>query len=437
MEGEPGNLSMIEDSSFVILSVFLLYLLYRVACIQYFWHFSNKNARNEFIHSNQNIFSSNSFLSEHFRLDISMVMSNLFLVATLFWIIFGYNNLFYRLPFSLLYLCIFLFFGILYFFTTYLPRQKQINHINSFNKTDYLILFVLSIFFLPISILFGTFLQRLNHWIHSYAQKLIEKQSKNDLENALELSVGNEQSDAAEKEAELLKSVVKFGEVAVRQIMKSRVDIISIDKNDTFENVVNVVIDSGFSRFPVYEEDLDTIVGLLYVKDLLKFMKSEPREDWQKLIRTNLIFVPESKKIDELLREFQSEKFHLAIVIDEFGSTSGIVTLEDIVEEIVGEIKDEFDDDTEVEYSKIDDHNYLFEGKTLLNDVCRIIEVDTATFDDTKGNADSLAGLLLELIGELPEINEEIKYNDFSFKVVAVNKRRIEKVKITLPSDEI
>ena len=295
----------------------------------------------------------------------------------------------------------------------------------------------MSIVFLPISILFGTFLQRLNHWIHSYAQKLIEKQSKNDLENALELSVGNEQSDAAEKEAELLKSVVKFGEVAVRQIMKSRVDIISIDKNDTFENVVNVVIDSGFSRFPVYEEDLDTIVGLLYVKDLLKFMKSEPREDWQKLIRTNLIFVPESKKIDELLREFQSEKFHLAIVIDEFGSTSGIVTLEDIVEEIVGEIKDEFDDDTEVEYSKIDDHNYLFEGKTLLNDVCRIIEVDTATFDDTKGNADSLAGLLLELIGELPEINEEIKYNDFTFKVVAVNKRRIEKVKITLPSDEI
>ena len=217
--------------------------------------------------------------------------------------------------------------------------------------------------------------------------------------------------------------------------MKSRVDIVAVDKNESFENVVSLVIESGFSRFPVFEEEIDSIVGLLYVKDLLKFMKSGDTNNWQKLIRTNLIFVPESKKINELLREFQSKKFHLAIVVDEFGSTSGIVTLEDIMEEIVGEIKDELDDDTELEYSVVDDHHYFFEGKTLLNDVCRILEIDTDTFDAVKGNADSLAGLLIEILGELPEAEAEINYKEFTFKVMAINKRRIEKVQLTIAED--
>lgn len=435
MEGEPSNLWWLILSLVGILV--LAYLLYRVTCIQYFWHFSNKNARNEFYQSQNNLLRTSTFFTEQFRLDVSLLLCHLSLLVALFWTIFIRWDSFNYLLINHSIVTLFILFSFIYLITNYLPRQKQLNHINHFIWLDFIIISITSILFLPISLVFGPLLSKLNKWIQAYAVKTIELKTKNELENTLENIEDNEQLDAAEKEAELLKSVVKFGEVTVRQIMKSRVDIVSIDKSESFESVVNEVIESGFSRFPVYEEDLDTIVGLLYVKDLLKFMKSEDREDWQKLIRTNLIFVPESKKIDELLREFQSKKFHLAIVIDEFGSTSGIVTLEDIVEEIVGEIKDELDDDTEVEYSKIDDNNYLFEGKTLLNDVCRIIEVDTTTFDDTKGNADSLAGLLLELIGELPEINEEIKYNDFTFKVVAVNKRRIEKVKITLPIEEI
>jgi len=407
-----------------------------VACIQYFWHFSNKNARNEFFQSPKNLLSTSTFFTEQFRLDISLLLSHLSLLVALFWAIFIRSDFlsYFLIHYSIF--TIFILFSFIYLITNYLPRQKQLNHINHFNRLDYIIISIISFLFLPFSLVFGPILSKLSKSIQAYAVKTIELKTKNELENSLENIEDNEQLDAAEKEAELLKSVVKFGEVTVRQIMKSRVDIVSIDISESFESVVNEVIESGFSRFPVYEEDLDNIVGLLYVKDLLKFMKSDQRKNWHKLIRTNLIFVPESKKIDVLLREFQSKKFHFAIVIDEFGNTSGIVTLEDIVEEIVGEIKDELDDDTEVDYTKIDDRNYIFEGKTLLNDVCRIIDVDTDTFDDTKGNADSLAGLLIEIIGELPVLNEEIVYNNFIFKVLAVNKRRIEKVQITLPIEE-
>lgn len=434
MEGEPSNLWWLILSLVGILV--LAYLLYRVTCIQYFWHFSNKNARNEFYQSQNNLLRTSTFFTEQFRLDVSLLLCHLSLLVALFWTIFIRWDSFNYLLINHSIVTLFILFSFIYLITNYLPRQKQLNHINHFIWLDFIIISITSILFLPISLVFGPLLSKLNKWIQAYAVKTIELKTKNELENTLENIEDNEQLDAAEKEAELLKSVVKFGEVTVRQIMKSRVDIVSIDKSESFESVVNEVIESGFSRFPVYEEDLDNIVGLLYVKDLLKFMKSDQRKNWHKLIRTNLIFVPESKKIDVLLREFQSKKFHFAIVIDEFGNTSGIVTLEDIVEEIVGEIKDELDDDTEVEYTKIDDRNFIFEGKTLLNDVCRIIDVDTDTFDDSKGNADSLAGLLIEIIGELPDLNEEILYNNFIFKVLAVNKRRIEKVQITLPTED-
>lgn len=434
MEGEPSNLWWLILSLVGILV--LAYLLYRVTCIQYFWHFSNKNARNEFYQSQNNLLRTSTFFTEQFRLDVSLLLCHLSLLVALFWTIFIRWDSFNYLLINHNIVTLFILFSFIYLITNYLPRQKQLNHINHFIWLDFIIISITSILFLPISLVFGPLLSKLNKWIQAYAVKTIELKTKNELENTLENIEDNEQLDAAEKEAELLKSVVKFGEVTVRQIMKSRVDIVSIDKSESFESVVNEVIESGFSRFPVYEEDLDNIVGLLYVKDLLKFMKSDHRKNWHKLIRTNLIFVPESKKIDVLLREFQSKKFHFAIVIDEFGNTSGIVTLEDIVEEIVGEIKDELDDDTEVEYTKIDDRNFIFEGKTLLNDVCRIIDVDTDTFDDSKGNADSLAGLLIEIIGELPDLNEEILYNNFIFKVLAVNKRRIEKVQITLPTED-
>lgn len=255
--------------------------------------------------------------------------------------------------------------------------------------------------------------------------------SRKDIDDAIELTVSMEKG--AKEEIDILKSIVKFGDVNVTQIMTSRVDVVSVDFRIDYAELLEVVRDSGYSRIPVYENDFDNVSGILYVKDLLGHLTEDRQFEWQQFIRTNVLYVPEAKKIDDLLREFQRKHLHLAIVVDEYGGSSGIVTLEDILEEIIGEIKDEFDDDSELDYQQIDDYNFLFEGKTLLNDVCRIVGVDTNTFNTVKGEADSLAGLLLEICGQIPKKDREVLYSPFKFKIVSVNQRRIEKILMTLP----
>lgn len=256
--------------------------------------------------------------------------------------------------------------------------------------------------------------------------------SREDIDEAIDLTVSKEED--AEQQIDILKSILKFGDVTVRQIMRARVDVVAIDFRINYEELLKVVRESGYSRIPVYDEDFDNVTGILYVKDLLGHLHEEETFEWQQLIRTNVLFVPETKKISDLLKEFQRQHLHMAIVVDEYGGTSGIVTLEDIMEEVIGEIKDEFDDEPEVIYQKVDDNNYIFEGKTLLNDVCRVVGVDTNTFDDVKGDADSFAGLVLELLGDMPKEGYELSYNDFQFRIVSVNERRIERILITIPS---
>lgn len=272
--------------------------------------------------------------------------------------------------------------------------------------------------------------------------KLIEKRlakstmkrtlaSREDIDDAIELTVSN--GEDTEQEVDILKSIVKFSDVTVRQIMTSRVDVVAVDAQADYSELLQVARESGYSRIPVYENDLDNIKGILYVKDLLGYLNEDSNFEWQQLVRSNVLYVPEAKKINDLLKEFQRQHLHMAIVVDEYGGTSGLVTLEDILEEIIGDIKDEFDDEAEVVYRKIDDHNYLFEGKTLLNDVYRIIGLEAGVFDEARGEADSLAGLILELHGQLPKKDIEIAYNEFRFKIVSVSKRRIEQILIILP----
>lgn len=257
--------------------------------------------------------------------------------------------------------------------------------------------------------------------------------SREEIGEAIELTVSKEKE--SEQEVDILKSIVKFGEVSVKQIMRSRVDVVAVDFRIDFHRLLHTVRDSGYSRIPVYDEAFDNVTGILYAKDLLGHLQ-EPRDfEWQELIRTNILYVPEAKKIDDLLKEFQRKRLHMAIVVDEYGGSSGIVTLEDIMEEIIGDIKDEFDTEVEVEYQQIDEYHFIFEGKTLLNDVCRVIGVDTSTFDQVKGEADSLAGLILELYGGFPPKDTEMAYQEFSFKAVSVNKRRIEKILISLTQE--
>ena len=228
----------------------------------------------------------------------------------------------------------------------------------------------------------------------------------------------------------ILKGIVKFGNIDAKEIMKSRVDVFAIEINTLFKDLLNAVIDSGHSRVPIYSETFDNIKGILFIKDLLPHLNEENDFKWQSLIR-QAYFVPENKKINDLLKEFQENKIHMAIVIDEYGGTSGIVTLEDVLEEIVGEITDESDED-ELIYSQINESTYLFEGKTLLNDFLKIVDIDDDFFEEIKGDADTIAGIVLELTGEIPAKNKKIDYKNLTFTIESVDKRRIKQIKVTI-----
>ncbi len=250
--------------------------------------------------------------------------------------------------------------------------------------------------------------------------------SVDELSTALDLAGEN---DTNEEEKRILRSIVEFGNIDVKEIMKSRVDVVAIEEQTSFKKVKELVISSGYSRIPVYKENFDTILGVLYIKDMLLHIKKE-KFDWTNLVR-NPFFVPESKMIDDLLKEFQEKKIHLAVVVDEYGGTSGIVTLEDIIEEIVGEINDEFDDDG-IMYSKLDNNNYIFEGKISLNDVLKTVDGEIDYFDEVKGDADTLAGLILELKGNIPEKGEVLVYKPYTFTIESVDQRRVKRVKLSI-----
>lgn len=240
-------------------------------------------------------------------------------------------------------------------------------------------------------------------------------------------------ANSEKHELELLKSIVQFGDVTVKQVMQPRSKVIAVDFRSTFPELLNTVCENEFSRMPVIDEDLDNVTGILYVKDLVPHLDKPEDFEWQTLIRTNLMLVPESKRGSELLQEFKQEKMHMAVVVDEYGGSAGIVTLEDILEEVIGDIRDEFDEDSDIRYRKLDEFNYLFEGQALLNDVCRVTGIQGNTFDAVRGNSDTLAGLALELRGDIPPVGEEIMWEGYLLSVMAADNRKIEQIKLTLP----
>ena len=262
------------------------------------------------------------------------------------------------------------------------------------------------------------------------AKKVVQKEnhvlSVDDLEQALELTDKNDIKD----ERSMLKGIIRFGDETAKEVMTSRQDIVDLDIKCSYADVLKCIVENNYSRIPVYQENEDNIRGVLYIKDLLPHLSKPATFRWQSLIRPPY-FVPETKKIDDLMREFQENKVHIAIVVDEFGGTSGIVTLEDILEEIVGEINDEYDEDTK-SYSKLNYNTYLFEGKTLLSDFCKVLNVDDDEFVDVEGDADTLAGLLLEIKGDFPSMHEKIDYKNYTFEVMEIGQRRISKVKVTV-----
>jgi putative hemolysin len=249
-----------------------------------------------------------------------------------------------------------------------------------------------------------------------------------ELNEALDLTTTD--NNTSEEEKDILKGIVNFGTLTVKQVMKSRMDISAVDAELTFKELMDQVHRSGFSRIPVYSESIDTIEGILYTKDLLPYLDTSGDFKWQSLLRPGF-FVPESKKLDSLLKDFQSKHVHMAVVVDEYGGTAGVITLEDLIEEIIGDINDEFDEESIV-YQKIDDKTFVFEGKTPLTDVCKIVAVEPAMFEDVRGESESLGGLILELHGAMPQINETIVFKQFSFTIAVAEQKRINKIRITI-----
>jgi gliding motility-associated protein GldE len=285
------------------------------------------------------------------------------------------------------------------------------------------ILVLLTRFFKPINYVLVNSTQTLEKRLKHYNDEIdIEEINK-----AIEITVEKKES---KQDARLLKGIVHFGNITVKQIMRPRTEVSAVNKEFTFKEVMAFVIEMGYSRFPVFEETLDTVVGVLNVKDLLAHLHDGDDFNWQQLIREPF-FVPETKKIDDLLRDIQENRKHLAIVVDEYGGTSGIITLEDIVEEVVGDIKDEFDETADANYRKLDDRNFIFEGKIALIDVCRALNLNADTFDEVKGEAETLGGLLLELASRIPKNGEELRYAGFRFMIISVTNNRIQKVKVT------
>ena len=279
-------------------------------------------------------------------------------------------------------------------------------------------------FFRPVS----WFLIAMSDTIERRIKKKGYDLSVEDLNQALELTA---QQEASAEEKGILRGIVNFGMLSVKQVMRSRIDITAFDLETDFHELINQINKTGYSRIPVYSEKIDKIEGFLYTKDLLPHLEKDKNFKWQKLLQPSF-FVPESKKIDDLFKDFQDKQVHMAIVVDEYGGTEGLITMEDIIEEIVGEINDEFDEEYELSYNKLDKKTYVFEGKTSLNDFCKVLSIDPATFDGLKGESESLGGLLLEIHEKLPKAGEKIRKGKFLFTVVSVDQKRIKRIRVYL-----
>ena len=281
---------------------------------------------------------------------------------------------------------------------------------------------ILDIIFSPISLP----MQKFSNYIKNKLAIQNSNISIDQISHALDLT---RPEDTTKQEQKILKGIVNFGNIETKEIMHPRIDIFALDGKLKSEEVLKSITTTNYSRIPIFDENLDRIIGILHIKDLLPFLDKKEFQ-WKELLREPL-FIPENKKLDDLMLEFQEKKVHLAIVVDEYGGTSGLVSLEDVIEEIVGDISDEFDDDNLL-YSKIDDHNFIFDGKTSLHDLCRIIKVDKNIFDEYKGEAETIAGFILEISRSFPKKNSKINFMKFVFTIESIDKKRIKQIKLSI-----
>jgi len=267
----------------------------------------------------------------------------------------------------------------------------------------------------------------LSDGVENFLGKKATSYSLEELDSAIDITAS---TDASEREKSILKGIVKFGNISVKQVMTTRLDVCGVNQNLSFHELIKKVAELHYSRLPVYKENLDEVTGIIHTKDVLPHLNESNDFKWQQLARQPY-FVHEQKLIEDLLKEFQGKRIHFAVVVDEFGGTSGIVSLEDILEEITGDIKDEFDDEESGD-SRLDDYTYIFEGRTMINDVCKMMDLPIDTFERVRGDSDSLAGLILEIAGHFPAVNDVVLSGDFEFTILELDRNRIKKVKIAV-----
>jgi putative hemolysin len=363
------------------------------------------------------------------RLLSTIVILNVFLKISfvtlgtfMSWTFFGTQNL--GLAFVLVQVLITVF--LLVYLTEVIPRAYANNLRAAYSRALGQTIYVFSIILSPLSSL----LNSVSNVIERKMEKKSYSLSVNELQQALEITGENTTTE----EKDILRGIVNFGTLTVKQVMQSRMDLTAVEMTMDFHELMDRINKSGYSRIPVYNDTVDYIEGILYIKDLLNHIDKEEDFEWQKLIR-KAMFVPEYKKVDALLKDFKNKRVHMAIVVDEYGGTSGLVTLEDLIEEIIGEINDEFDEIDDVSFKQLDDQTFIFEGKTSLNDFCKKLEIEPQVFDEVRGENESLGGLLLELNTRLPKSGAKIVYDRFEFTVTAVDAKKIKKVKVFLQPD--
>ena len=310
--------------------------------------------------------------------------------------------------------------AVIIFFGEIIPKVYASKNRKLFIKTSAIILIPSNVIFKPLILM----LIKISEVFKSNKRELLES-SKEELSKAMSLTIDK---NTSKQEKNILEGIINFGSIKVKEIMKSRVDIVAVEVDDSFKKISELISKSGYSRIPVYRETIDNIEGVLYVKDMIPYLNDSSFE-WTKKIRP-AFFVPENKNIDVLFKDFQEKRVHLSLVIDEYGGVSGLITLEDIIEEIVGDIKDEFDFEDDFYYKKIDNNTFLFDGKTSLNDLCKVMNIHKDFFDTSKGESESLGGLILELNSKIPGVGDKIKYDKFIFTIMSVDKKRIKRVRV-------
>ena len=310
--------------------------------------------------------------------------------------------------------------AVIIFFGEIIPKVYASKNRKLFIKTSAIILIPSNVIFKPLILM----LIKISEIFKSNKRELLES-SKEELSKAMSLTIDK---NTSKQEKNILEGIINFGSIKVKEIMKSRVDIVAVEVDDSFKKISELISKSGYSRIPVYRETIDNIEGVLYVKDMIPYLNDSSFE-WTKKIRP-AFFVPENKNIDVLFKDFQEKRVHLSLVIDEYGGVSGLITLEDIIEEIVGDIKDEFDFEDDFYYKKIDNNTFLFDGKTSLNDLCKVMNIHKDFFDTSKGESESLGGLILELNSKIPGVGDKIKYDKFIFTIMSVDKKRIKRVRV-------